>query len=199
MPREIFSSHRSPQASATIDSVGSMMLSLVLWLIVLSMPGFIIGWIILLVRGTANQMIESGPSISPLAMLFADALLFVLGWIVYPLMAGGIRILFMRFVGDGGYKYKEVFCVSWTAMWPMILVAAFFRPVALLIPPGYAQLALSAPLFLVAWILEGRFTIRSHTIQFAQNTGRAFLTWISIVVFWASFAWLTSLIAGVFA
>lgn len=207
LPGDIWRAHRKPADSTGLlegTSIRRLTLLQLLWLFLLVIPGAAAGSVILLIKGTFGLTVPGGPAASPGEMLFADALLFLIAWIAYLFMVALVRTWGLRFLGDSG-TYRQVYHVAWIAAWPMVAIAAFLKLVAVLVPGtapsavGYTQFALSMLLFLAGMILEARYTVKVHRAIFGQNTGRAFITWISPFALWFLFAWLFVQILGLFA
>ncbi|MDX1957401.1 MAG: hypothetical protein SFU98_02455 [Leptospiraceae bacterium] len=110
---------------------------------------------------------------------------FPIVWIVYGLMAGLIRFLFMKILGEKNLTLPKVICLGFYSVSSLILFCAIgnvLLEVFPLVPTRTTfsillQTGIGVILFFLGFFVEARTYVFLSKGFFEQNTGRAVLTW----------------------
>ncbi|MEM7180144.1 MAG: hypothetical protein AAF518_04475 [Spirochaetota bacterium] len=119
-------------------------------------------------------------------------LYFLLGWLVYALLAAIIRYFFLKILGESNLQFSLVLAFSLCATLPLMLASCIGNVTNDLFPflPNrdsmsiFIQLLFLFGIVLLAFLWEARIYIHCNKRAFATNFGRAFLTWsLPMIVF----------------
>ncbi len=123
-----------------------------------------------------------------------NRILFPLVWLTGILLFSLIRFSALKILDEKNRSFNLVAGITCYSMVPFILATTFIDSMNDLFPLRpykemgfffYLQLGISLVLLFSAWIREGFMCVSAYQILFAQNKGRAILTWLTPIFIFA--------------
>ncbi|TQE77410.1 hypothetical protein [Leptospira noguchii] len=120
--------------------------------------------------------------------ILLSKIIYVLIWIVIPILLSLIRLPILYFIGEHKTRFKELFITTLATSLPLLLSSFIISVMYDLVLSNYTIgnfetlklfFLICFIILLVSWIWEGRLCFYAFTGQYDQNNGRAILTWLS--------------------